>query len=227
VDNSLSWLKSVAYLWITFAIFGPIFAFADVTPTSGQLTDTFTIVPDGYTYHYIYSPDNSYNYYLFGPMTFSPASLGFTQLGQYQIVGTNLVGPCNYTHWYSDTAADCAAHAGLQTLGPLVENPPPPPAPPSTTINLIGSTPPSVMLSAVGTTVGNVWDSTYLFFSFAAGLSVAFMLIRFALRLVKSRGGIRSYVYNNAPGRLRYLGQLPYRGYVWYRSPSWNRDHTA
>jgi cytochrome c biogenesis protein CcdA len=55
-------------------------------------------------------------------------------------------------------------------------------------VNLLGSTTPATMLAAVGTTVGSVWDSYYLFFAFAAGLSVAFILIGFALSLIRGRG---------------------------------------
>jgi cytochrome c biogenesis protein CcdA len=55
------------------------------------------------------------------------------------------------------------------------------------TISLLGTTTPSAMLTAVGVTVGSVWDSYYLFFAFAAGLAVAFILIRFVLSLIAGR----------------------------------------
>lgn len=54
-------------------------------------------------------------------------------------------------------------------------------------ISLIGTTSPATMLAAVGSVVGSVWDSYYLFFAFAAGLSVAFALIAFVLSLVRGR----------------------------------------
>jgi cytochrome c biogenesis protein CcdA len=47
------------------------------------------------------------------------------------------------------------------------------------------------MLAAVGVTVGSVWDSYYLFFAFAAGLSVAFSLIAFVLSLIRGRSRTR------------------------------------
>lgn len=59
-------------------------------------------------------------------------------------------------------------------------------------ISLLGTTTPSEMLAAVGVTVGNVWDSYYLFFAFAAGLSVAFILISFVLSLIRGRRSHRT-----------------------------------
>lgn len=58
-------------------------------------------------------------------------------------------------------------------------------------VSLIGSTTPTTMLAAVGTMVGNVWDSYYLFFAFAAGISVGFALIAFVLSLVRGRSRTR------------------------------------
>jgi len=58
-------------------------------------------------------------------------------------------------------------------------------------LSLLGTTTPSDMLAAVAVTVGNVWDSYYLFFAFAAGLSVAFALIAFVLSLVRGRSRTR------------------------------------
>lgn len=54
-------------------------------------------------------------------------------------------------------------------------------------ITFLGTTTPSDMLAAVGTTVGSVWDSFYLFFAFAAGLGVAFYVIRAVISLMPGR----------------------------------------
>ena len=59
------------------------------------------------------------------------------------------------------------------------------------TLTLLGSTTPSSMLTAAAVTIGNVWDSYYLFFAFVIGLSVAFSLISFVVSLIRGRGRTR------------------------------------
>jgi hypothetical protein len=63
---------------------------------------------------------------------------------------------------------------------------PPPPAMPSIPLSGSSSNQPN-MVSAIGTTIGSVWDSVWPFTTFVAGLFLAFLLIQFVLFLVFSR----------------------------------------